>query len=200
MTTSKVIRRLMAALPAVFAQREADGRMKRSRCILATAVGIDVLRAFDIKAVPMSVQLDVLNPAWVTWVNEGKPGGQPTLMARGGYALSAGYPAGAGFTTALTEPAGWDGHLMVYLPAQAALLDLDAQQLNRPAHGIQIPVALMLKTAGDISEFDTPGGGRMFVKAKPADQSFERAPDWWDRSRRWDLVQDITRAIRKSKD
>jgi hypothetical protein len=196
-TKSKVISRLVELQPPILDAWLAE----RSRCILATAIGIDVLRHFDIDARPVSVQMDLWNKPWVDWVRAGKPG-EGTITAvldlerRGGYMLSAGdssVPVPGGL-----QPGRWDGHLMVEVPGPTALLiDLDLQQFRRPAKGFNLPAAVVFHlTDPQGAEFTIPGGGKLRIETKRHDQSFTAAPDWNSQAKRQAVVKEVIRAIR----
>lgn len=198
MTRGKVISRLIEQQPQIL-ERELE---TRSRCILATSVGIDVLAAFGIDASPLSVKVDLVNAAWVKWVQDGKPGGITNLERCGGWALSAGYePGTSGAPYKPPRPGHWDGHLVVELTGQKAVIDLDMQQMNRPEKNIVLPSAVLLHLPDDDSgwEFNTPDGGKMLIQARREDDSFKGARDWWDKAKRKPMVDEVIRAIRKGR-
>lgn len=200
MTRLKTIQRLAKLQPAVFDRK----KLAPSRCILATAVGVEVLGRFGVQARPLSVKLDLVNAAWVRWVQAGKPGGQAAALKMGAWALAAGYPPEAWGVqpnaVAKPERGGWDGHLVVEVPGNQCLIDLDMQQLNRPDKGIIMPDAAVLHLVEpDVGTYTTPDGGMLRVEAKREDLTFQAARDWWDRGNRADLVDEVERAVRKGR-
>jgi len=196
-TRTKVIQRLAVQVPLVFRQHQ----LKATRCILATSVGLDVLRAFGIEARALSVKLDLVNAAWVRWVEAGKPGGDQAALKLGAWALAAGYPPEAWGVPKRVVPAGsWDGHLVIEVPAMKVLIDLDMQQLNRADKGIVMPDAAVLHLVdSNVATYNTPDGGMLRIEARREDLSFQVARDWWDRPHRQGLVDEVIRGIRKGR-
>lgn len=186
MTGGKVISRLGPAYAGLVT-------VQGPACILATAIGIDVLKEFGIEARPLSVQVDVVNRAWLD--------GDVAAAWR----LSAGYPPEeaakmlAPRTNVPTSP--WDGHLVIELVGRAALLDLDLKQMARPRHRIVVPpVGWFEGWNGTAGEWPLADGGRIFYRAKRDDvASWGGARDWWDRAKRADSVAAVVRAIRKGR-
>ena len=184
MTGSKVIGRLMEFAPAILAA----GTRVPARCIAATAVGCDVLRAFDIEAEPYPVLVEVANAAFVAAQARGAD--PVTAIARGGHILVIGEHI----------PGGWPGHLVIHLPAHGVLVDLDFQQFRRASQSIAAAPAEMLPwPSGTTSRaFVNPDGARLAIEATN-DRTYERSPDWSDLNRRRPLVQELIRAIRKNR-
>lgn len=188
MTPGKVIERLVLFAPPVIAAYATE----RSRCVMATAIGVDVLHAFGIDAEPYPVRVEVRNGAFVAAQRRGAD--VVTAIARGGHLLLT--------DDRPTDPDSryWAGHLMIHVPAQAALLDLDFQQFGRPQHGIAACDAELFAwpTGTTAREFAGPNGARLTIEATD-DRGFEVGGDWADRSRRVLLVDAVTRAIRKNR-
>lgn len=185
MTSSKVIDRIREFGPPIIA---AYTRV-HARCIAATAMGCDVLRAFDIRAEPYPVAIEIANRAFV----EAKArGADPvTAIARGGHVL---------VMNPDPVPNGWPGHLMIHLPTMGLLLDLDFRQFRRVQQDIAAaPAELFPWPAGTTARtFENPDGARLVIQATD-DRSFERSPDWTDTGRRRQAVAELARAIRKNR-
>lgn len=201
MTNSKVLTRLLQAHPAVFKAAQ----LHPSRCILATAVGVAVLQEFGIQAQGVSVRVDLFNKAFVDWKEGGEPGGYPGAEAAGGYMLSAGYsPDELPANTVINQyPAGrgWDGHLVMglTLAGEDLIVDLDLQQMNRPARGIQVPDAAVFAWKNGQATGRLPGGHVIAYAASPGNTTWQTAPDWAMVDRRTDLVMAVTRMVRKGR-
>lgn len=174
-------------------------------CILATAIGVDTLREFGIEARPLSVMVDLVNPAWLKWHQDGQVGGADGLLASGAWQLSTGHPedVAANFqppTVQVSKP--WDGHLVIELASsRASILDLDLGAMRRPAKGIHVPpVGWFSGWNGTAGEWPLPGGCRIRYEAKRQDvASWGGARDWWDRDKRAATVAALVRAIRKGR-
>lgn len=183
MTTEKALSRLLTFGPAVIA---AHARV-RSRCILATAVGLDVLTRFEIAAVELPVTVRIVNARFVKAVEAGAS--IATAIATGGHLM---VPAEGDEVDAKS----WGGHLLLHLPGRALLADLDFQQFNRPARGLRFRDAELFDwPAGTQRREYVRGGGRVEIQATE-DRTFERAPDWTEVERRAPLVAILCRAIR----
>ena len=188
MTSGKVIERLAQFAPPVIAAYATE----RARCVMATAVGVDVLHAFGVDAAPYPVRVELRNGAFEA---ARRRGADPvTAIARGGHLLVT--------DDRPLDPASkfWAGHLMIHLPAQACLLDLDFQQFARPQYGIAAHEAECFAWPSGTNgrEFAGPHGARIVIEAT-GDRGFEIGGDWADPSRRAPLVDAVTRAIRKNR-
>jgi hypothetical protein len=189
MTPSKVIRRLLDAAPPVIA---ANTRVP-NRCVLATAVGCATLERFGILAAPLPVDLCLANRAMAEWVEAGEPGGIEEATRRGAYCLDT----RGGEVKVHIEGRQWERHLVVLLPEREQILDLDMQQLSRPARGIVVPAAAALEwPRGRLEGTWTLNGCTLYLRAHPDDRSFEGASDWQVFP---ELVGAVERAIRKGR-
>ena len=186
MTRSKVIDRLVTFGPPVIAR----WARTRARCILATAIGLDVLAAFEIAAEPWPVALTLANGIYLARIAAGE---HPAMaVTRGGHVMQ----------TADQEEydrrlGQWSGHLVIHVPAAEALIDLDLQQLARPERGIVLPAAVVLAWPAGTRrrEYALPGGGQLAVLAT-GDRTFTGGRDWTDAAKRAPLVEQVVRAIR----
>lgn len=201
MTGLKVIRALVRHIQPVLTLVP----LERSRCVLTTAVGIDVLRHFDIKARPLSVRVELVNGAFRQWADEGYPGGEAAGLARGAWSLMAGDPGqratDGGGAAPLVEPPShaWDGHLVVDVPFFGLFLDLDLQQMNRPTKNIRVPPAMafrwnMGRDVGYVLE-----DCAIRYTARPDDRTWSDAKDWTDPGRRIGIVATLIELIERRK-
>lgn len=167
MTGSKVIDRLLKFTPAVV---DPAG----PACILTTAIGIDVLAAFGIRAEPFSCRVRI--------VNEGR-------------CIDIGHPDATG--------PGWTGHLMIQVPARDVLIDLDLKHYRRPApHRLILPDnGVFAWPAGStLRRYELPGQhGGMEIQATPENNGYVQARDWWAKDKRAPFVSTLVRAIRKGR-
>jgi hypothetical protein len=80
------------------------------------------------------------------------------------------------------------------------LIDLTLPQASRPQRGILMaPAAIQVGDDfldGTDRRVVTMNGSELHYQARPEDQSFMRSPDWCDRQRHRDVVQDILRRTR----
>lgn len=185
MTESKVIERLMAFAPAMIAASTREPR----RCIAATAIGCAVLEAFDVKARPFPVLIEIANRAFVEAKARGAD--EVTAVARGGHVM---------VISREPVPNGWCGHLMIHLPAHALLMDLDFQQFRRQEQEIAAaPAELFPWPIGTTSRvYTNPDGARLAIQAT-ADRTWQASPDWTKADRRESTVRELVRAIRKNR-
>ena len=196
MTAGKAIDRLVVFAPAIIAANAKPG----GRCVLATAIGIDVLERFDVAAVPVSVRLRLANGAYLAHAERGMSA--VGNVANGGHLIDTGSDADP-LTGTTTSDRGWHGHLVMALPG-VSLIDLDLQQLHRPQYGIVLPLAARFEWLGlrvDRAagrEFPI-NGNRIRYDVRPNDQSWADAKDWIGVSRRRHIVDAIERCIRKGK-
>lgn len=195
MTRTKVFRLLTRYVQPVL-QREA---LEHARCILATAVGVDVLADFGIDARPLSVDVWVVNAAWLAWQDDPTPGvSQPAdaWMLAGGVGQPKDAPSQAPLVPKSLKP--WDGHLVVEVPSSGLLLDLDLRAMTRPTKGIILPDAAAFTWDGLSGTYEIPGGGAIRYLAQRGDRSWEQANDWkrkdWRKTR---FVDPLIKAIRR---
>lgn len=189
MTEIEIVEGLVAKAPRLIAGWTSSA----ARCIAATAIGIRVLAEFSIRADPMSVSVRVLNEACVRWLASGRKG-DPKLL--GCYDLRVATD---------TDPVGrdtWNGHLVVYVPLLSTIIDLDLQQMSRPARGIVLPEAASLdwKDTDGHHEYRTPDGSLIAYGHRRIDRSWQSTSDWLLRQTpRFDsAVAEIVREIRRT--
>jgi hypothetical protein len=174
------------------------GRLVRPDCcILATAVLIDVLDYFKVKARALAVEAWIANPLMhERMLVEGCPSpedAERSWFPQGAYALSLGGGD--------PEPGKWPGHLVAVLEGQV-LADLTLDQANRPQYGIVLPVPVL---ASFDPEFLTGAGAlvgvvngcRVEYTARPTDRSFQKATDWQARKRRSSVVAAAIRRLKQ---
>jgi hypothetical protein len=183
---TKLLRRLAEWAPAIIAAEP----LERTRCILATRVGLEALEILGVEAEPLSVVTGIMNAAFLRWAEEGFPGGPDEGARRRVRILETeDRPLGLPF-----DGKGWRGHLVIR--AGGLLVDLDAQQFERPDYAIHLPPGLLLEW-GPYPDgrrlYRLPGGGVLRVTARPEDRSYQEAGDWRRGAPR--LVQALVRAV-----
>lgn len=155
---------------------------KTNNCILSTRLGVDVLQHYGVPARPQPVTVTAMNEEAYRLMAAGVPVPQWPDSA-----WSVGIEG-----TGKSDPAtgSWDGHLVIVLrnPERTrTLIDLTADQLDRPHRGIDVggPVFMDLKglwTPQDplytVTD-DTPGS-RTIVTYRPLMTAgdWQAAPDW----------------------
>lgn len=193
MTETKILARLMQLAPAII---EVNART-RNRCIMATRIGIDTLRALGITALPLSVQTTVANVAYQRFVDS-LGGRVPTkedvdiVKATGAWVVDGGDPTAPG--------EGWSGHLVLHVPKHQGLIDLDFQQFHRPHKDIRVnPAELFAWPTGSTNRLYTLRNGvQVQIRENPINHGFADAKDW-DSTRSADITQQLVQAIRKGK-
>lgn len=186
----KALRRVVEEAPRVFARMP----LTRSRCVFATAVGVEALRELGVAAEPASVRTVLFNAAMRAWLEEGSPGGEEEAIRRGGYVLET----EKNDADPIDWTAGrWRGHLVVR--AAGHLVDLDLQQMNRPQRGIRVPdaAAFAWPEGSERRSYELPGGLLLGYELLPADRSFELVGDWrLDKPEKREAVAALVRAAR----
>lgn len=163
-------------------------------CILATALLVDVLPDFGIRAQPFSVGVlisnrqaiaDLRDPdAWVIGLGvprELRPEGVPVRVVPG-----------------RLRP-GWDGHLVAL--TERFLIDPTLPQASRPERGLHLePLVLPVSPAfasGQLSiEGLLDGGGRLGYYPAPNNRAWRTAPDWRNVKARRLIADKFRRGIR----
>jgi hypothetical protein len=192
MTRSKALARLVAYAPPVIAAHAKP----QPRCVLATRIGLDVLSALGIAAAPMPVVLDAANAAYFEWCEAGEPDGFEGYRARRCWLMSNDpRKRGLQLRRAIANP--WPGHLV--LRVQDQIVDLDLQQLARPAFGITPPPALMLPWPSDQpAALATFEWGAVAYRRWPETHmlpEYQQSVDW--RGPYDHIVKPLVRAIRR---
>jgi hypothetical protein len=186
MRRTKAIDRLAAVGPAVL---DAWSKPGIGRCILSTAVGLDVLAALGFEAEPWPVEVEIANAAYARLVPH-----VDLFAARvaGAWAVTVGRSTPAGGP-------GWNGHLVIRPTGADLIVDLDAGQFSRPAHGIAVPPALIVPWLREMAGVEgvQPGGVRVRYTRDAANTGYREAPDWRLVERRRPIVAEIVRLIRK---
>jgi hypothetical protein len=194
----KAIRRVADVLPDALAPFVRS----HGRCVAATNVGIRVLARLGVAAGPLTVDVQAFNAAMVQWVLDGEPGGRPEFERRGCYFLTSKATPGAPVRAPTRPVVGtqWHGHLVVVVPAQRVIVDLDARALARPEFDLHVPPALVVPWDGTCAELRCDNGARLLYTARldpltgRPDRAFEEAPDW--RTPLDDVAQRIERLAR----
>ncbi len=156
-------------------------------CIMSSYVGLQVLARLGIRAEPMTVTLSVFNQAFADKFSEYGHWPQDQTEAvrwseeNGAWAVTAGTPEGNGRVAA---PGTWAGHL-VLIVEKRYLWDLSIDQVNRPDHGINIPMPVVRRI--DHQRFEqcqplviTGHGVVLAYKARPGETGYRDATNWGD--------------------
>ena len=194
MTPSKVIKRLVEFGPSVIAPHTKIA----SHCVLATRIGIDVLARFAVLAVPQAVRVQAINKIMRDALAVEQLGHDPDWQAiaiAGVYMIDTGGP-GKGDVDPETK--NWRGHLVISVPTLGCLVDLNTGAMSRPRKGIVMPPAVSMEFHAPESRYELPLGAQV-VYGLDDDMQWQRARDWTDRDRLADIVDQLTRAIRKGR-
>lgn len=209
MKTNAVIERLVALAPDVCVRTAAarGGVLLDNRCILMTAIGLDVLKDFRILAEPLSVRAMLANKAWLNWMQEPSFSDRSVLERdrRGAWMLDVATPealcaAGIHADDWQVESGTnhWHGHLVIYLPDRATVIDLNLGQFARPAKAIFVPPAGRFTFVNGDCCYHLPHGAELRYVARPDDRSYQVSREWRDPARRAPFVRALLRAIKKA--
>lgn len=190
MEYKRIITALMKAAPPLIEARAAV----RNRCIMATALGLNVLEYFSIRAQPYPCRVSIWNAAYDELLRNKEQANKMSedeLRKTGAWIRI--------IDSRCTGP-GWSGHLVIRL-AHNRLLDLDAQQLARPDKNIFVPSPAVLlenySEAGAVYEYE----GTHVVYAQHDNhtiaQQFLKAPDWIKTPRDFQLIGATIRATKQ---
>jgi len=169
----EIIDALVKCAPPIIEEHSKE----RSRCILATAIGLEVLDYFGILAKEMPCEVTIFNQTARDWVRANCLGPAPS--------------EGAILECIMNPPPekskhlkGWSGHLIILTKKKPVILiDLDMQQFNRPAKNISVPSAASLvwpeenqEVAGWETE-ETDHSVTICYRLKPGVKTYKKA-DW----------------------
>jgi hypothetical protein len=185
---------VMNAACRVFARR-----YRPDSCIAAARVLVDVFDRLHAKVRPLAVVVDVFNPAMVTRA-EAEGGRLPAdteeyrrwIEESGCWWLTLG-----GGTD--PEPGKWPGHVGV-VAWESVLIDLTLPQATRQQRGIVLaPAAVQVGREfldGSDRRVVMMNSSELHYQARPDDRSFMKSPDWCDRRRHKEVIQEILRRTR----
>ena len=150
-------------------------------CITATRVAVDVLHILGIRAVPLSVNLFVLNAPLIArlWKYPKLPDTGRELdqwNAEDGSSLQV---IGGGNS----QPGLWPGHLVAVVE-RTWMIDLSFKQAELRQRGVQLPEFLVWPASKKFLRGDEPldlatiGRTGLIYEAKPRDSSYHTAPFW----------------------
>lgn len=175
-------------------------RCTPTRCLNATRVCIDVMRAFGIKARPVSVQAIVMNgifrarfEALGRWPTEAE---MDAWVAEGGWAI--------GVDTKGTDEASnaWGGHLVAVVQ-QRWLVDAAAIQMRRPERGILIPdiftgeVQRPFLVGRGSAAFESGSGAVLNYRARLDDESWKAMSGFQPHEFNTEMAREIAGRIRR---
>jgi hypothetical protein len=180
--SDNVIDALVKLAPAVIALHA----IKPNRCILATRVGCEVLRYFDVPHEPLVVNVKLVNAAMYAWGRDGYPGGAEAGKALGAHMIEV--------HESVPGP-GWSGHLVIEVAG--GIVDLDLQQFQRPAKAIDLPHAASFATSTAHDWVYEINGSHLWYIPRRGDTSFMRARDWYDHGDRMPAASLLIRAIKQ---
>lgn len=132
-------------------------------CVASTRIGLDVLAALGVAARPLPVRMATANAAHLRTAAGAAPDGGEWVVDVG------------------ARP---PGHVVIGVPAAGLLVDLAADQADRPGRGIHIPGPLVVPAAADF--FTTPGaqagvglpGGGAVAYRRERARHYTSSPNW----------------------
>jgi hypothetical protein len=167
-------------------------------CIAAARVLVDAFDRLHVRVRPLSVTVDVFNPAMVARasaeggrVPETDEEYQRWVEESGCWWLTLGIGD--------PEPGKWPGHVTV-VAWDRVLIDLTLPQASRPQRGIVLaPAAIQVWAevlTGAERRVVTMHGCELHYRARPQDRSFMGSRDWQCRDRHKEVVSEIVRRAR----
>jgi hypothetical protein len=163
MDADAVVDRLVAVAPEYFVPG-------RGNCIVASRVGVEVLRYFGIPARTLPCEAYAYNPAaWRVMAYRDEP------TVAGALVVARSTPPSGG--TRRSE-GGWWGHMVILLDSGETMLDLDLRQFRREAAGVVVPDAAAFAWSGEPPHaYALPAGGGIIYYPMPEDRT-HRQGDW----------------------
>lgn len=202
LTPLEIVQRLAYIAPAKINEIAKPG----PHCVLATAVGVKVLRMFDINAVPFPVEVTVCNQQWMDWAKaDFAPDGSPEEQLRRGAHIITNKPDWNGQTLPSLNPPsgrGWDGHLVVRVVDLNLLVDLDLGSFRRPTKGIIVPDSVVAPLTPQLTVVGGYGDGTTMTHVSykplvaPYADDYQTSRDWSEDHRYEDVVFDLEMRIR----
>jgi len=174
LSTIEVVRQLQAITEVygVRLQRAAGLPGDAGGCILMTAIGCDVLRTLGLTADPYPVSILGQNASYRAWAGSDRSASKPPDA----YAFGD-----KGAYEAVHRPNGPSdvpdgelrGHLMIHLPVDELLVDLDLRQFSRPEQGFTLPATMWWPwpTGKSSAIWEFPEGGSLSIRYTPEDYS-----------------------------
>ncbi len=165
-------------------EREATPVLARgfmaTRCVNATRICLDVMHAFNVRAIPMSVQAIAMNKIYRTKLD--KLGRFPTSDELKAWLDEGAWALGVDIRDAATDADknAWGGHLVAIV--QDWLVDAAAIQLSRPQHGIELPDIFVGETSRRFLKGKAPvrfandAGAMLYYTARLDDESWKTLP------------------------
>ncbi len=158
-----LVDRLVGVAPAYLPPPRAG----RGYCILASRIGVEVLRYFGVAARVMPCEAFAYNAVAAGASDAGEVREGAVVVARSMRSLVVARSAG-----------GWWGHMVVVLEREGTMVDLDLRQFRQEAHGILVPDAASFAWDGDgLHAYPLEAGGRIVYVPRPEDRSHRRG-DW----------------------
>jgi hypothetical protein len=168
-----------------------------TRCLNSTRVCLEVMRAFNVRAVPMSVKTIAMNKIYAEnlrilgrWP---EPAELTSWIADGAWAL------GSGTREEAAGPNDWPGHLVAVV--QDFLVDSAAIQLSRPLKNIEIPdifigaVTPRFMKGKQVLMFRDERGAQLSYHARLDDTSYETASGFTPHESNLEVAAAIIKAM-----
>jgi hypothetical protein len=158
---------------------------RRDLCIIATRVAIDVGEYFGVEVQPLTVRAVVYNRRYEEKLGSADPFDGD--FSDGSWAVGVGYGK--------ARDAKWAGHLIA--STDELFGDFSIGQAERPHRNILTGPGIFGPYAGqEMWQGKVNGGETIIEYRRIEDESYRRAPDWRDDSRRRPIVAALIRTIR----
>lgn len=190
---SAVVDLLVAkARPLILADFRADS------CLASTRVAFDVLRAAGVRVKPMVTESVALNAQVCAAIDADRSLDEDDVAAGARLVQTD-------LTLARHDTKRFPGHLVAVLPDDRLLVDLSADQVDRPAKGIYVPGPVVIPLTatwerGDhYAGLDLAFGGRLLYRRvrNPA-LDYRAAKDWAERDRTAHIVAALVAELRQA--
>lgn len=175
----------------------------RPDCCVATARVLSrVFEAVGINQEPMAVAIAIYNRRFVEQTDRGVEPPTDRDALREWCELTGAYSVGAA-PGGVPNSRGFNGHVVVWLPDLAAIVDGSVGQMARPERGIVLPETIAWTLDRAARERFESGGrlarevfGSLVIFNRIDDESFRRAPDWQDETRTDEIVRRLVRTAK----
>lgn len=188
----RMLERLVELAPAAIAEKWDV----RQACIASTAIGVKVCRYFGLDAKPLPTRAVAANAEWAAWMADGQPIMEPDeLLATGAWSVE--------IDVWTDEPGRYAGHLVVGLPGERLLLDLNCGQFSRPKKNIVVPDAGVFATDDafwtddDVAAQYAMENDGLLAYQRIRNDSFRRSPDWRKAGRTDPVAGALIRQLRE---
>ena len=160
-------------------------------CIAIARINQIILEAYHFKVIPLTVQIEIFNEAFVEKGRPPKDEHEAKAWAEEGV-----WKIVLGYRKQPLKPGMWPGHLVSIVNNQY-MLDISITQANRPHKNINLQPLAITTVSYDKPLCIRDQNTYLFYDFFPDDKSFYQKPDW--QSPHQNIVREIEFYLRKGK-